>query len=96
MPAKELAVQVHRGLAAAYGALGQAELAQGHEGIAATAELANSGVPVEEKKILDVNFGTRPSAKGESQVDVSPALEEGGGKPSGATTNGGFEPATLP
>jgi Flp pilus assembly protein TadD len=85
MPAEALAVQVHRGLATAYAALGQAELAQGHERIAAAAELAKSGAPVEEKKALDVNFGTRPSAKKDPQTVAPPAQEKTGGETGGET-----------
>lgn len=84
MPAKALAVQVHRGLAVAYDALGQAELAQGHERIADAAELAKSGTPEEEKKALDVNFGTRPTAKADPSAVDPPAQEETGGEADGA------------
>ena len=68
MSATALRPQVHRGLSAAYGALGQKELADRHNDLALAAEKANAAAPAEgDKKELNINFGSRPES--EAAVD---------------------------
>lgn len=61
MPATTLRPQVHRGLGAAYAALGQKELSDRHNDLALAAEKAKVAAPAEgDKKELNINFGSRP------------------------------------